>query len=282
MLPDFVVIGGMKCGSTSLLRYLNYHPDIILPRNIKNLEFFDEKENWNKGLNWYESFFPKEKNKGQVFGEVSTEYTKHPDTNNVAKNLAKTIPNAKLIYVIRHPYKRLISHYIHQVGAGLEQRKINTILRNIDNMYVRYSLYGYQLEQYLDFFSPSKILVLTSEELRRDKDKALSRIFRFIGVDESFKVGNNVSLNTSAERKKWNSIGRLIRRSSRNYNAYCYYKNKYPRSMRIADLLLCSAVNVDSLSKESKEKISPLFIEDIKKIEDTFGLDLSGWSFDEV
>ena len=74
MLPDFIIIGAMKCGTTSLHHYLSLHPDISVSRR-KELDFFVAEENWARGLAWYESQFP---DKGKVRGEASPKYTFNP------------------------------------------------------------------------------------------------------------------------------------------------------------------------------------------------------------
>lgn len=278
MLPDFLIIGGMKCGSTSLLHYLRSHSDILLPIGIKNLAFYDERENWSEGLAWYESFFQNPNSKSQVVGEISTEYTKYPDTKNVAVNMASIVPDAKLIYLIRHPIERLQSHYIHMVGEGKENRCINKALEIFENnRYINYSRYHLQLEQFLPFYDAANILIVTSESLRKNRNATLTRVFDFVGVDSSYKTIPEVSLNTASERKKWNIFGLRLKKSQRYFNYYNYYRNKYPKLTGITDLALCSSIKVDKISEKTKNKLTVLFKNDIENLQEKFDVNLSHW-----
>ena len=83
-LPDFIIIGAMKCGTTSLWEYLKQHPQICIPHDIKNIEYFDSNENWHKGISFYKSHF-KADDKTKSIGELSTEYTKYPHVKMLRK-----------------------------------------------------------------------------------------------------------------------------------------------------------------------------------------------------
>jgi len=229
MRPDFVVIGGMKCGSTSLWKYLSMHPGITLPEKRKNLEFFDPRDNWEKGIVWYESFFHAKNDKHQVFGEVSTEYSKYPLSTGVAKNMHSVIPNAKIIYIVRDPIERIKLQYIHSIGNASEKRDFELAVCDLPNQYINISCYFLQIEQYLAYYKKENILIILSEELKINPEKTLKKIFTFIGVDNSFIINQKVTINTSSERRKWNYVGRKIRKSKKYFGYYNYYKFKYPK-----------------------------------------------------
>ena len=89
MLPSFLVIGGMKCGTSALYEHLIKHPSIFISK--KNIDFFND-ECWPKGLEWYKSFFPESETTDKIIGEISTEYTKAPHRAHVPERISETLP----------------------------------------------------------------------------------------------------------------------------------------------------------------------------------------------
>ena len=102
--------------------------------------------------------------------------------------MKQLIPDAKLIYLVRDPIDRIVSHYAHARESGRETRPIEEALRDFENnKYVEPSCYYTQLERYSELFPQSQIHVACTEEMSRDREGVLREIFRFLGVDESFR-----------------------------------------------------------------------------------------------
>lgn len=182
-LPNLIIIGAMKCATTSLYYYLSQHPQVFMSR-IKELNFFIQEENWSKGVEWYRSQFT---GIAQIYGEASPHYTNYPFYDDVPKRMAMVVPEAKIIYSVRDPVERTISHYINNFANNRENRTLVEAMKDFhNNLYLNRSLYFMQLEQYLNYFPPSQILVLTQEELYTERQKTLASIFRFLGIDSSF------------------------------------------------------------------------------------------------
>jgi hypothetical protein len=179
-LPDFVVIGAMKAGTTSLYHYLAGHPDIFMA-SVKELDFFVESGNWRRGLDWYMRRF--EGTSAVAAGEASTAYSKYPVVPGVPERIARVIPACKIVYVVRDPIERIRSHYQHRVAIGAERASLPEAVAR-DPVYIACSSYAMQLERYLDRFPSTQILLLTAERLRRDREATMRRTYRFIGVDE--------------------------------------------------------------------------------------------------
>ncbi len=182
-LPNLIVIGGLKCGTTSLHHYLNLHPEIGMSRP-KELNFFVPELNWELGVDWYRGHFPPEL---AVRGETSPHYTNRPRFEGVAERMLETLgPDARLIYMVRHPIDRLLSHYMHNVGGGYESRELADAVSDPNSAYVKRGQYAFQLEPYLEAFSRDRILVVSREELGADRDATVRRVFEFCGVDPGF------------------------------------------------------------------------------------------------
>jgi hypothetical protein len=182
-LPNLVVIGGLKCGTTSLHHYLNLHPQIAMSRP-KELNFFVAELNWDLGREWYASHFPPD---AAVRGETSPHYTNLPRFRGVAERMRSVLGEPRLIYMVRDPIDRMLSHYLHNVGGGYEDRPLEEALGDPDTAYVARSLYAMQLEPYRREFGDGCLAIVAREELLRDRLGTLRRLFAFLGVDPEFR-----------------------------------------------------------------------------------------------
>jgi Sulfotransferase family len=181
-LPNLVVIGGLKCGTTSLHHYLNLHPEIAMSRP-KELNFFVAELNWDLGRAWYASHFDAA---APVRGESSPHYTNEPRFRGVAGRMAEVVPDAWLIYVVRDPLERSVSHYLHNVSGGYETRSLAEALAEPETAYVHRGLYAMQLAPYLERFPRERIAIVAHEDLLRDRERTMRELFEFLGVDTGF------------------------------------------------------------------------------------------------
>jgi hypothetical protein len=149
----------------------------------KELNFFVAELNWRLGRQWYASHF---RAGDAVRGESSPHYTNRPRFEGVAERIADTLPDARLIYVVRDPIDRMLSHYLHNLGGGYDSRPLEEALSDPHTAYVDRGRYFFQLEPYLERFEPGRIELVPREELKRDRAGAMRRVFRFLGVDETF------------------------------------------------------------------------------------------------
>lgn len=206
LTPDFLIIGAMKCGTTSLYNHLSGHPDIRMSRT-KELNFFTESENWHKGPAWYASQFEPG---NRVRGEASPNYTKHPSLPGVPERIFSTIPNAKLIYIVRDPIDRILSHLFHNYDA-LSLHGADALVRR-DPHYIATSKYWMQIERYLEWFPQERILIVDLDDLSRDPVTTLTNVFRFLGVTLDHAIATRSRRDHVAEPEKISltSAGRAI------------------------------------------------------------------------
>lgn len=181
-MPNLIIIGGLKCGTTSIHHYLGLHPEIQMSKP-KELNFFVAELNWDLGMDWYASRFD---DRFKVRGESSPHYTNLPRYDGVAERIKTHCPDAKLIYMVRDPIKRILSHWVHATGAGYETREMVPVLSDPNTQYVNRSRYWMQLQPYLERFDRAQIEVITQEELQRDRDGTMRKAFAYAGVDENF------------------------------------------------------------------------------------------------
>lgn len=184
MLPNFLVIGAMKAGTTSLYEYLRHHPQIFMS-GVKELDFFVEHMNWRRGRAWYEAQFRSVKSGAIAIGEASPSYSKHPLLPGVPARVAALLPDVRLIYLVRHPIERMRSHYLHQVIIGKERRPLAQALVEMPG-YLITSQYALQVEQYLRYVALERILIVKSEDLRDARLDTVRQVYRFLGVDSTY------------------------------------------------------------------------------------------------
>ena len=188
-LPNVVVIGAMKCGTTALHDYLGRHPQITMSQP-KELNFFFGPAtdagtagwtagNWSRGLDWYTSHFDAG---APLRGESSPGYTS-PDHPGVAERMVATIPDARLVYLVRDPIARALSQYDHHRSEGTERRDLAAALTDPASQYVSRGRYHEQLVPFLSSFAREQIVIVAQEDLRQDRDATLCRLFRFLGAD---------------------------------------------------------------------------------------------------
>jgi hypothetical protein len=177
----FVVIGAMKCATTSIHRALASHPSVAVPRR-KELDVFsdpaapDDPERLRAA---YERRF-----RGcdaPVVGEASPSYAMAPLVPGVPARMAAAVPDARLVYCVRDPIERMRSQYRHEVLRSRERRPADRALG--DAAYLVPSLYGTQLEGYLEHFPGEQVAVVSTAHLRADPGAVLGPLLTFLGLD---------------------------------------------------------------------------------------------------
>jgi len=179
MLPTFIVIGAMKCGTTSLYYVLGAHPEIEMS-DRKETDFFVRENNCENGRDWYERRFP---DAGQARGECSPNYTKAHLFSGVARRMHALVPDVRLVYVVRDPIERMISHYVGSRASGREDRPFAEAVTPPRNNYVHTSQYFRQLSPYREHFDDEQIRIYALEAFAAEPAAVLRDLHRFIGVD---------------------------------------------------------------------------------------------------
>lgn len=178
-LPNVIIIGAPKCGTTSLHNYLDAHRSVSMSR-LKETDFFiADGGSWSRGLEWYSSNFD---GAAPIRGESSTKYACLPHSRGVVARMKATVPDARLIYLVRDPFERMASHFVHSTAAGEETRSFAEAARDESSRYLAASLYATQLEAFLERFEADRILVDSQERMLANRKEVLSRVFGFLDV----------------------------------------------------------------------------------------------------
>lgn len=208
LLPDFIIIGAQKSGTTSLYQYLGQHP-YVAPSLEKEVHFFDA--NFGQGLNWYRAHFASIFYKYYVnnlrgheliTGEASPYYVFYP---HAPRRIFETLPQVKLIVLLRNPVDRAYSHYFHQVRRGRETLTFEEALKAeperlsgeverilADEHYLSYNhvhfsylargIYVDQLEAWFKFFPREQMLILSSEDFFAQPSTTYRQVLEFLGL----------------------------------------------------------------------------------------------------
>lgn len=197
--PDFLIVGAMKCGTTSLYSSLTRHPGVYMPdREVgffdiddirQHPDFFKHRDGeWNfhrygtrqsEVESWYAGLFEGAE-PGQVVGERSTTYMA---SSLAPERIHETNPDARLIFMMRDPVRRAYSNYWHLLRDGEATASFEKTLRYRPSVLFDRGLYREQIERYLRFFPREQLLFLVFEDYIRDPVGHLERVCRFIGAD---------------------------------------------------------------------------------------------------
>lgn len=191
-LPDFVIIGAQRAGTTSLYSHLCEHPDVV-PAYCKEVHYFDV--NSDRGEGWYRAHFPlrSELEGGRITGEATPRYLVHPGAD---ERLRALCPSAKLIVLLRNPAERALSHYFFLYGKDAPlsefresvEREVDVIASGAPDdgakAYLRRGLYVEQLERWLRLFPREQLLVLQSERFLAERRETVARVQQFLALRE--------------------------------------------------------------------------------------------------
>lgn len=178
-LPDFLVVGAQRAGTTWLDARLRAHPAVYLPERRKEVHFFDRY--FERGAGWYEGFFPAEEEAARygAIGEISPAYLFEPE---VPERIRRVVPDCRIVAVLRDPVDRAYSQYGLAVRDLAEDRSFEAYLRASPEAYER-GCYSVQLERYLERFPRERIFVGLFEEMVEEPGGILPRLARFLEVD---------------------------------------------------------------------------------------------------
>jgi hypothetical protein len=226
-LPDFVIIGAMKCGTTTLAAQLGAQPGIFLT-TPKEPNFFSDDEIYARGLDWYQSLFG-DAPPGAIKGEASTHYTKLPDHPKAVERLKSSVPRARFVYMIRNPVSRAASHYMH----GWSEKRMTGDFRHAFETFpelVNYGRFGMQIAPYVDAFGLDNICLTSLELLTADPRRELQRIASFVGQDSPVEWDSeDQARNTSVKRYRRMPMHGLLIDS---WPARTLRRNLVPKSLR--------------------------------------------------
>ena len=296
-LPNFLIIGAAKAGTTSLYRYLEQHPDVFMSE-LKEPRFFalendpldyhgpnDPSAHCEyKTLEAYTTLFSGVAHETAI-GEASTLYLYHPDA---AGRIRHYVPDMKLIAVLRHPVEQAYSNFVFlrrdgrepsedfREAVGLEEHRVKQLRWGPLWHYTGRGFYGEQLERYFALFDRSQIRVILYENLRRDPVAVCQEIFGFLGITQDFTPDVSVDWNVSGiprsrqlhrfllePKRLRTALGRLLPEASkRRISFWLQQQNLAP---------------APALDPALRRELCEVFRDDVTRLEGLIERDLSSW-----
>ena len=283
-LPNFIIIGAYKSGTTSLYYHLRQHPEIFMSRTKEPNFFAHEKKaelmrqdglvpKVIDNMDAYLELFSKVSNEKAV-GEASPIYLGSPIA---AKRIKETIPDVKLIVILRHPVEAFYSNHYMRIRLGLKteddfQERFAVLENRIRSGEIVGPIYYAHLKRYYDLFDSSKIRVYLFEDLIKNSRALMQDIFRFLGVDDTFFPDTSKIHNKGGIPRvhKLNVLLKLILK-----------RRKIQRTPFLRNFLLTlqrvNMIQIPPLSSELKSKLTDIFREDIHNLGKLIKRDLSSW-----
>lgn len=265
---DFMIVGAMKSGTTTLANILKTH-DKILFCSTKEPQFFSESPNWCAELDRYRSFFP-EMHPGEIVGEASTGYTMFPEYNkNIWDDIYAFNPKMKIIYIMRDPIARVVSHYIHSYTRGYTRSTLDKAICK-EPAFINRTRYYAQIKPYIDVFGRKQIFLLTLEKFLLEREEVLAKVANFLEIENHFKNYQYVHSN-KAKQDINITLNRHIREKVKNPLAKklinAVYKKIYGKKFIPPEV-----------THEIETIIWRLLEQDIDNIEREMGRKLTEWS----
>lgn len=260
VLPSFIVVGGQRCGTTWLYQRFLEHPEIYVPENRKELEFFDK--NYKKGLDWYQRYFEiSHPEKYRAIGEITPSYCDKKETLNRIK---ETVGGVKVIMVIRDPCERVISQYQYWQKNFLEKSAITDFIKNKE--VIDRSRYSEKIKNIFDVFGKENCLVLVFEELMENKEFEIKKLGDFLYVDNGLwdfdKFDEKINSSNQVKFKKLFSFFRKIGSILRDFGF-----DSLIEFVKRSNLMKLFGESEDASQKpsaEDKKYIRALFNEDVR------------------
>lgn len=285
-MPNFLIIGAEKAGTTALYQYLKQHPEVYMS-SIKEPKFFAPEYNDAVSDREAYSLLFQEASAEVAIGEASPQYLNSPNAPNLIKQY---VPEVKLIAIIRQPVERAYSHYNMLVNLGyytkvrgfiedFRESKSSQSLK--ENYSFKSSFYFEGLNRYFSQFNKEQIRVYLYEDFKRNSHEFIKSIFDFLGIDNTFLPNMETEHNKSFVPK--NQTMHLALHGLRTKSNYVKTLSKFllPDNFRKSLINNFLSQNKEFLPKLPaqlrKEFTKEVYYEDILKVERLLGVDLSEW-----
>lgn len=217
-LPSYIIIGDIRCGTTSFYNMLIQHPKIV-PASCKELYFFNhfgKDDRWNQGIKWYLNHLG-DCQEGQITGEATPEYLWA--YKKVPQRINQVCPNVKFIVLLRNPVNRIYSHFhlykrsmevTHRIPVTNSFYKMmedtfdnkNNAIANIGRLHLKRGEYAHQLKEWFKIFPREQFLIIKSEDMFKAPNKEVNKAFKFLGIEEHNIEPIHIAKGKRPEMKK--------------------------------------------------------------------------------
>ena len=268
-LPNFIIVGAMKSGTSTLRDLLSLRDDVFIPPG--EVHFFTNPQNYARGLEWYASLF-ESANGAAAIGEKTPTYSYVPEC---ADRIHQHLPDVKLVWLFRNPVARTYSHYWHSVKNGSErlsfreaiEREPQRIVHDRWRGYQLRSVYHLQVENYLRVFPMEQMHFVVFEQLLKDPQRRVNDLLTFLGIEPVSVVPtlprSNETFIPRSRTVQWLSR-RLFGRGTRP----SWIVTRFNRRR---------APGYPPMDPAIRARLRERFVEPNRRLAELTGLDLSSW-----
>jgi Sulfotransferase domain len=274
-LPNFLIIGAQRSGTTLLHKVLDAHPEVFVPSRRKEIHYFDRY--YDRGTEWYSEFFPSQEEAAsyRAVGEVTPDYIFYEEAPG---RILDVIPDCRLIVSLRNPVDRAFSGYMHHRRSFNERRSFEDFLDGTRDAVER-GFYYQQLTRYLESFPRSAFLILIYEELVSDPASSLERMREFLGLTRGWSDAERLLAEriNAAPQPRFPAAFYLARR----FGAFLRYKDLDPIVETVKRLGLLAIFGQrptrPRMTPTSRARLEALYDDDIRRLEHLLQRDLRPW-----
>ena len=270
-LPDFIVAGVRKCGTTWLDQCLREHPGIYLPTVTKEIFYFDRY--FARGNDWYSAYFAGAA-ADQLVGEVSPTYFVSPDAPD---RILATVPKAKLVFVFREPVARVVSLYHHMRAKGDTNLSLSDAVEELPEL-LEEGFYARHLAHYRAVFPHQNLLPLLVDDLQSP-----APLFRFLGVDAAFEPPSLRGRSYERREARSHALARVAAGTSRFLHAAGFHSAvKFAKRLGAEKVVLReNSAGLEPIDPAIAARLYALYDDDIKRLGDMMERDLRKvWNID--
>lgn len=288
-MPNFLIIGAMKSGTTALYYYLAQHPQVYMSP-VKEPNYFcserqASRDDYIAHAGTYQGLFEGASDE-KAIGEASHCYLYEPEA--VAR-IQQYLPEARFIAILRYPVDRAYSHFLHMVRTGdepltdfaqaLREEQVRADPNRRFQDYIGRGLYYDQVKRYLDVFGRKRVKVYLYEDLNNAPVDMLQDTFRFLEVDSSFIPDVSLRRNVSGH-PRYKTLDKVLRRPSPIKDALKMHlpaKLRWRLSKAFDDLKTRNLIVPPAVEPEVRQQLKDIYREDIMKLQELIDRDLSKW-----
>jgi hypothetical protein len=291
-LPNLIIIGAAKAGTTTLFDLLGQHPQVYAPK-VKEIKFFSRDDRYEKGVDWYQETFFRNSRKYPVRIEASPAYLTWSDkTAPRIKDIYKDRP-IKLVAIFRDPVKRAYSHYWDRVRQGDENLPFPDAIYAEENRlrenweviskegngifgYFRAGCYATRIKPFLPLFPREDLFFLLQEDLINNFENSMESLFSFLQIDRNFKPAS-VRRNQASQPRSQGLLKLFYKIKKTNIQKPL--RVLFPRTTRksIRENILYKPVRYPPMDDEIKKYLYSRYLEEVKEFESIIQRDLSHW-----
>lgn len=282
-LPNFLGIGAQRSGTSWLYFLLKSHPEIFVPPHAKEVHFFDRY--YDRGLDWYGSFFASEGVKGshKARGEISPAYL---FDEAVPTRVREHLPHAKFIVLLRNPVNRAYSNFRNVYFKGLTNAEsFSHFIQDTPSVFMR-GMYAAQIRRWFDHFPRDRFLILIFEEVFRNPVEATQLIASFLGVApqgfDKEALEQKVNPSNAPRVPALYQFGIRVRRYLQRKDFHRTGRLLEEVGSRFFRLLGESKRRVPALYEADRRRLLDAYAQDIEELETMLERDLSVWQEDET